>query len=66
MNKLEKDLQGAYDFLQLVALLLIFPVIIYWIWRWIFEYNAWQKIFTALWVGIVFYYFDLIPGFHPY
>ena len=66
MEKLERDLQGAYSFIQLIMLLLIFPVIIYWIWRWIFEYTFWQKVFTALWVIVVFYYFDLIPGFHPY
>jgi hypothetical protein len=64
MKELEKDLGGAYSLLKLIMLLLIFPMVLFYIYEWIFKYNIWQKLFTALWIGVVFYYFDLIPGFH--
>lgn len=66
MNKIEKELGGVFNFIQLIALLLIFPVILYWVWIWIFEYNVWQKTFAAAWIVVVCYWFNLIPGFPPY
>lgn len=55
MKNIQKDLEGAYNLIQLVMLLLIFPTILVWIWTWTFQYNAWQKLFTACWVVFVAY-----------
>lgn len=66
MKDLKEDIGGAYELVKLIMLLLIFPMVLYFIYEWIFKYNIWQKVFSALLVIVVLYFFDLIPGFHPY
>ena len=65
MEDLQKDLGGAYSLLKLIMLLMIFPMVIYFVYEWIFKYNIWQKVFSGIWIGVVLYYLELIPGFHP-
>ena len=61
MKELEEDLGGAYSLLKLVMLLLIFPMALYFVYEWIFEYNTWQKLFTGVWVGAILYFLELLP-----
>ena len=65
MKELERDLGGAYNLLKLVMLLMIFPMVIYFIYEWLFKFNILQKLFSGIWIVVIFYYLDLIPGFHP-
>ena len=65
MKELERDLGGAYNLLKLVMLLMIFPMVIYFIYEWLFKFNILQKLFSGIWIAVIFYYLDLIPGFHP-
>ena len=65
MKELERDLGGAYNLVKLLMLLMIFPMVIYFTYEWLFKFNILQKLFSGIWIAVVFYYFDLIPGFHP-